>query len=382
MTETLANGSARDDASAAGLVYVSDERPGIRRLRHGDAFRYVDADGKAMRDAATLKRIRGIVIPPAWTDVWISPSPNGHIQATGRDARGRKQYRYHPDFRALRDGTKYEHIVAFGTALPKIRRQVDSDMRRQGLPREKVVAAVVHLLDTTLIRVGNASYAKDNGSFGLTTLRDRHVKVKGADIAFAFKGKSGKSWRLHMGDRRVAKIVRSCQELPGQHLFQYVDESGAQGAIGSADVNAYLRDVTGMDITAKEFRTWAGTVLAVTALRAYPPFDAETTAKANIREAIETVATRLGNTPTVCRKCYVHPAVLAAYLGGTFTIRAGRAAGGMSAEEAATFRYLKSTSAPKRRTRTVARAAATRRRNKSGRPRVAHINPTGEGAHP
>lgn len=313
--------SAEQDARAAGLSYLSDDRPGIRRVRRGASFGYVDSHGRAVRDKATLTRIRKIAIPPAWQGVWISPAANGHIQATGRDQKGRKQYRYHADFRAVRDGAKYDRIFAFAAALRKIRRQVSRDMARRGLPREKVVATVVHLLDTTLIRVGNAEYARQNGSFGLTTLRDRHVRVEGGAIRFAFSGKSGKTWQLRISDRRVAKIVKSCQELPGQHLFQYLDETGARQSIGSADVNDYLRDVTGMEVTAKDFRTWAGTVLAAMALGAYAEFDSLATAKANVREAIESVAARLGNTPTICRKCYIHPEIVESYLGGSLLLQ-------------------------------------------------------------
>ena len=334
--------SAKADADTAGLRYVSDEHPGVVRKKRGAGFRYVGADSKTIADPAIIKRIRSIAVPPAWTNVWICPSPHGHIQATGRDARGRKQYRYHPDFRSVRDGTKYEHLVAFGRVLPKLRRQVDRDMGRQGLPREKVVAVVVHLLDTMLIRVGNSAYARDNGSFGLTTLRNRHVKVNGGELRFEFRGKSGKVWRLRMHDRRVARIVRSSQELPGQHLFQYLDEGGEHVSIGSSDVNAYLGEVTGADVTAKDFRTWAGTVLAATALSAFPPFDTAATAKANVRAAIEEVADRLGNTPTVCRKCYIHPMVLEAYLGGALRLaRPGRTSAWMTPEETGVLSFLR-----------------------------------------
>ena len=334
--------TAKADADTAGLRYVSDEHPGVVRKKRGSGFRYVGADSKTITDPAIIKRIRSIAVPPAWTNVWICPSANGHIQATGRDARGRKQYRYHPDFRSVRDGTKYEHLVAFGSVLPKLRRQVDRDMGRQGLPLEKVVAVVVHLLDTMLIRVGNSAYARDNGSFGLTTLRNRHVKVNGGELRFEFRGKSGKVWRLRMHDRRVARIVRSSQELPGQHLFQYLDEGGAHVSIGSSDVNAYLREVTGTDVTAKDFRTWAGTVLAATALSAFPPFDTAATAKANVRAAIEEVADRLGNTPTVCRKCYIHPMVLETYLDGALRLaRPGRTSAWMTPEETGVLSFLR-----------------------------------------
>ncbi|HZP18712.1 MAG TPA: DNA topoisomerase IB [Bauldia sp.] len=339
-TEIQANGAA--DAKAVGLIYVSDERPGISRVEINGAFRYRDHSGRAVRDAPTLKRIRRLAVPPAWTDVWISPSPNGHIQATGRDARGRKQYRYHPDFRAVRDGNKYEHLIEFATALPKLRRRIERDMRRPGLPREKVLATIVHLLERTFIRVGNAEYARQNNSFGLTTMRNRHVIVGQGTLRFEFKGKSNKVWRLKIEDRRVAKIVKSCQELPGQHLFQYLDETGERQRVGSADVNQYLREVTGRDVTAKDFRTWAGTVLAATRLLGYPPADTAAVAKANLREAIEEVADRLGNTPTVCRKCYVHPAVIESYLAGNLALDAeARAGKGFRKEERAVLAFLK-----------------------------------------
>lgn len=319
--QSESNVSAVEDARAAGLVYRGDDTVGLRRVKRGTGFAYVDAAKRRVRDPATLKRIRRIVIPPAWTDVWISPIANGHLQATGRDARGRKQYRYHDDFRAQRDGTKYDHIFAFAGALKKIRAQVTRDMALRGLARQKVVATVVYLLDTTLIRVGNAAYARENQSFGLTTLRDRHVAISGQEMRFAFKGKSGKTWQLKMRDRRVARIVKSCQDLPGQHLFQYLDEDGTVQSVGSSDVNDYLRQTTGMDVTAKDFRTWAGTVLAAMALSEFETFDSAAAAKANVRAAIEQVASRLGNTPTVCRKCYVHPGILESYLGGELLLQ-------------------------------------------------------------
>ncbi|HEY5081905.1 MAG TPA: DNA topoisomerase IB [Bauldia sp.] len=316
--------SARDDARHSGLRYLADETPGMHRLRHGEGFRYVSADGKAVRDSDTLARIKHLAIPPAWTHVWISPSANGHLQATGRDARGRKQYRYHADFRAARDRTKYEHILTFGRALETIRDRVKADMARHGLQREKVLATIVYLLDTTLIRVGNDEYARTNGSFGLTTLRNKHVDVHGGALHFEFKGKSGKQWRLDVHDRRVARIVKSCQELPGQHLFEYLDENGERQSVGSADVNAYLREITGAEVTAKDFRTFAGTVLAAEALRKFKPSASQSEAKVNVRAAVEEVAGRLGNTLAVCRKCYIHPEIVAAYLDGCLTPRAGK----------------------------------------------------------
>jgi DNA topoisomerase-1 len=307
----------RDAAEEAGLRYVSDEGPGIVRRRAGKGFSYRLPKGGPVKDAATLKRIRSLAIPPAWTQVWICPDPDGHIQATGRDDAGRKQYRYHPRWREVRDAAKYSHLLDFARALPAIRDRIVKDMARPGLPREKVLATVVYLLESTLIRVGNDDYAKQNGSYGLTTLQDKHVKVEGAELRFAFKGKSGKVWNLGIKDRRVARIVRACQDLPGQELFQYLDEAGETRDVTSADVNAYLREITGQEITAKDFRTWAGTVLAALALREYEKVDTQAAAKRNIRQAIERVSARLGNTPTICRKCYVHPAVLEGYLEGS-----------------------------------------------------------------
>jgi DNA topoisomerase-1 len=310
----------REAAEAAGLVYVSDEDRGLRRDRKGDGFEYFKASGDPVTDDATLERIRKLAIPPAWTDVWICPRANGHLQATGRDARGRKQYRYHPQFREVRESTKYEHMMEFARALPAIRGKLAEHMALRGLPREKVLATVVHLLETTLIRVGNDDYAKENKSYGLTTLRNPHVKVEGAELRFQFKGKSGKQWRLQVKDRRIAKIIRACQDLPGQRLFQYVDEDGEVREVTSADVNAYLKEITGREITAKDFRTWAGTVMAALALQEFEAFDTKATQKKNLKAAIERVAARLGNTPTICRKCYIHPEVLNAYAEGQLLV--------------------------------------------------------------
>lgn len=301
-------------AREAGLRYVSDESEGIRRRRRGASFCYVSPDSKPLRDSKTLARIKALAIPPAWTDVWICPDAKGHLQATGRDARGRKQYRYHPRWRAVRDESKYDRLVAFARALPRLRRRVRRDLRRRGLPREKAIAAVVRLLESTLIRVGNEEYAETNGSFGLTTLRNRHALVHGSAIRFSFRGKSGIKREVELHDARLAKIVRKCQDVPGQELFGYLDEDGQARDIGSADVNEYLRQVTGQDFTAKDFRTWAGTALAAQALREFEDFDSEAAAKRNITKAIERVAARLGNTKAVCRKCYIHPAVIDAYL--------------------------------------------------------------------
>ncbi|WP_262273111.1 DNA topoisomerase IB [Microvirga yunnanensis] len=306
----------RDAAESAGLRYVSDEEPGIRRRKSGKSFTYTGPDGRTIDDRSILERIKSLAIPPAYTDVWICTKANGHIQATGRDAKGRKQYRYHPAFREVRESTKYEHMLEFARGLPAIRKTIDAHMSLRGLPREKVLATVVHLLENTLIRVGNSDYVKQNKSYGLTTLRDPHVKVDGGELRFQFKGKSGKTWRLQVKDRRIAKIVKACQDLPGQDLFQYLDENGEQQSVTSADVNAYLKEITGSEITAKDFRTWAGTVLAALALAEFEAFDSDAKAKKNIRAAIEKVSARLGNTPSICRKCYVHPEVFASYLDG------------------------------------------------------------------
>jgi DNA topoisomerase I len=306
-----------ESAKAAGLRYVSDRRPGLRREPDGEGFRYLDKDGQPITDEETLRRIKALAIPPAWTDVWICPNPRGHLQATGRDARGRKQYRYHPRWRQVRDENKYDRMMAFGRALPQIRAQVEADLARPGLPREKVLATVVRLLETTLIRVGNEEYARANRSFGLTTLRTRHVSVNGARVEFKFRGKSGIKHNIGVDDRRLARIVKRCQSLPGQELFQYLDDEGQPQTIDSEDVNDYLHSITGQDFTAKDFRTWAGTVLAAVALRAFESFDSATQAKKNVVQAIESVATRLGNTPTICRKCYVHPAIIESYVDGT-----------------------------------------------------------------
>lgn len=304
-------------ARVAGLRYITDERPGIRRKRVGKGFVYFGIDGKRIRDREEIRRIASLAIPPAWTNVWISPDPNGHLQATGRDARGRKQYRYHPRWRSVRDETKYERIMAFGAALPRIRRTVSKHMALHGLPRQRVLATVVRLLETTLIRVGNEEYARVNRSFGLTTMRDGHVAVRSTSLRFSFRGKSGIRHTIDLGDPRLAKIVKRCRDLPGHELFQYLDDDDEPHTIDSSDVNEYLREVAGDDFTAKDFRTWAGTVLAAVALREFESFDSKTQAKKNVLRAIETVAERLGNTPSVCRKCYVHPEIIDSYMDGT-----------------------------------------------------------------
>ncbi len=303
-------------AKSAGLRYVTDARPGIQRLKRGKAFRYVDAEGKPVREAETLGRIKSLVIPPAWTNVWICPLANGHLQATGRDARGRKQSRYHPRWREARDETKYQHMLAFGDALPGIRTRVEHDMALPGLPRLKVLAALVRLMETTFIRVGNVEYARENKSYGLTTMRNRHATIRGATVTFDFAGKSGVHHTIDVENRRLAKIVKQCQELPGHELFQYLDEEGERHSVDSADVNEYLHEITGLHFTAKDFRTWAGSVLAAMLLREMEPYESQTQAKKNVVEAIKAVAARLGNTPSVCRKCYVHPEVLVKYMDG------------------------------------------------------------------
>lgn len=305
---------ALDAAREAGLRYVSDSTPGIRRRKRGKGFGYVGPDGHTLSDPTTLARIRKLAIPPAYTDVWISPSPNGHIQATGRDARGRKQYRYHPKWREARDETKFGRMLAFSEALPRIRQRVERDLGATGLPREKVVAAVVHLLECTGIRVGNDEYARANRSFGLTTLQDDHVRVKGSTMRFQFRGKSGKQHSVSLNNKRLARVVRRCQALPGEDLFQYVDENGEQQTIGSSDVNDYLRETTGEDFTAKDFRTWAGTTLALEALEDLGPAASEKDAKATILQAVDRVSQQLNNTRAICRKYYVHPLVFDHYL--------------------------------------------------------------------
>jgi DNA topoisomerase-1 len=314
---TVPNADPPAAAKAAGLRYVNDSKPGIRREGSPGGFRYVDARGEPILDEDTLKRIKSLAIPPAWTDVWICPQASGHLQATGRDARGRKQYRYHPKWREVRDDVKYERMIKFGKALPAIRSEVDRALRLPGLPREKVLATIVYLLETTMMRVGNEEYARENKSFGLTTLRNRHVRIDGSDVEFRFRGKSGVWHQVKVHDRRLARIIQRSRDLPGQELFEYVDDEGETRTVDSSDVNDYLRQVTGEDYTAKDFRTWAGTVLAAVALREFEQFDSQAQAKKNVTQAIQSVAEKLRNTPSVCRKCYVHPAILDSYLEGT-----------------------------------------------------------------
>lgn len=337
-----AQSSARD----AALIYVSDAEPGIRRLKTGKGFSYKGPNGKPVSDAARA-RIEAIVIPPAWTDVWISPDANGHIQATGRDQRGRKQYRYHPQWAQERDGAKYSSLVAFAESLAKLRRTIDSDLHRHGLPFERVVAAVVWLLDNTMIRVGNAAYARDNKSFGLTTLRDRHVDIKGSSLRFAFKGKSGKEWRLKLVDRRIAGIVRGAQDLPGQKLFQYLDEDGNRRPVRSDDVNRYIRDAAGDAFSSKHFRTWGGTIHAASLFAQTELPESQAQQKRVMNSVIDRVAERLGNTRAVCRKCYIHPQVFEAWSKGRLldemaqANKRKRSIDGLDDEEALVLRWLK-----------------------------------------
>ncbi|OJU29853.1 MAG: DNA topoisomerase I [Nitrobacter sp. 62-13] len=301
-----------------GLRYVSDSAPGYRRRRAGTSFSYYDKDGKRITDAAVIRRIKSIGIPPAYEFVWICPSPDGHIQATGVDARGRKQYRYHPKWCELRDQNKYEHIIQFAAALPALRARVASDLKRDGLSREKVLATIVSLLEKTLIRVGNAEYARTNKSYGLTTMRRKHVAIGRGVLRFEFTGKSGKQWKLRVEDRRIAAIVKRCAEIPGHELFKYLDDDGKSRTVGSGDVNDYIKEITRQDFSAKDFRTWAATVLAALALAEFKTYDSQAEAKRNVVAAIEKVAKQLGNTPAICRKSYVHPEILSAYMSGDF----------------------------------------------------------------
>ena len=303
-------------AQEAGLRYVSDDQPGYSRKKKGDDFEYLDTQGKPITDETRLLRIRRLAIPPAYTDVWICPSANGHLQGTGRDARRRKQYRYHEKWRDARDETKYDRMLIFGAALPKIRAKVEADLSLPGLPKEKVLATIVSIMERTFIRVGNEEYAKQNNSYGLTTMRNKHVAVQGAKVQFKFRGKSGVEHAVKIADRRLARIVKKVQDLPGQELFGYIDDQGNVRDVKSQDVNDYLREITAEDFTAKDFRTWAGTVLAAVALDKLGPCELKQAAKSNIKNAVTAVAKILGNTPAVCRKCYIHPAVLQTYLSG------------------------------------------------------------------
>lgn len=344
-----AGGTVQTEAAAAAraarLRYVSDRKPGITRHRRGASFGYRSPDGRPIRDADTLARIKRLAVPPAWEEVWISPDPDGHIQAVGRDARGRKQYRYHPRWRSVRDEAKFDRLSAFAEKLPQIRARVAADLARPGMPRAKVLAAVVRLLETTLIRVGNDEYARSNESFGLTTLRNRHARVNGRKVVFDFKGKSGIEHRIDLEDERLARIVRKCREIPGQDLFAYIDECGQPCDVGSADVNEYLREIAGEDVTAKDFRTWAATTLAAVALERCEAGESKAALKRNVRRAVEAVAEMLRNTATVCRKCYIHPAVIEGYLDGTLRSSLRRTArsiacAGLKPEEAAVLAFL------------------------------------------
>jgi DNA topoisomerase-1 len=332
----------------ARLHYVTDQRAGIRRLKSGSGFRYVGADGQPVRRKDILARIRALAIPPAWTDVWICPDARGHVQATGRDAKGRKQYRYHSDWRATRDETKFDRMQAFAHALPILRRRARADLARPGLPREKVLATLVQLLERSLIRVGNEEYARQNESFGLTTMRDKHVRVNGGTVRFQFRGKSGKHHTIDVNDWRLAQVVKQCRELPGHELFQYVDADGRRQRVGSGDLNTYLRNVTGEEFTSKDFRTWWATVLAVKALRELQPGRSKTHSERNVLLAIEAVAGLLGNTRAVCRKSYVHPGVIDCYVEGSLgkilerrTKTAARPAAGLRPDEVALLTVLK-----------------------------------------
>jgi DNA topoisomerase-1 len=336
-------------AKRAQLRYVHDSMPGITRQKARNGFDYRLPDGSLVRDIATLKRIRKLAIPPAWTDVWICRDPNGHLQATGRDQRGRKQYRYHPRWREVRDEAKYGKLLIFARVLPLIRARIEEDLKRPGLPRERVLAAVVRLMDLTLFRVGNSEYARANKSFGLTTLRDRHVRIEGSHIHLSFRGKSGNRYESDINDRRLARIVKDCRDLPGYELFQYLDGEGDQHVVGSEEVNAYLREITGEDITAKDFRTWAGTQLAAKALRGFRDLETESKRKKAIVRAVEKVAKHLGNTPAICRRCYIHPAIFEGYIDGTLLEALAAKADAylkdniehMSPEEAAVTAYLR-----------------------------------------
>jgi len=328
-------------ARAAGLRYVDDHLPGIRRKRAGRGFAYVGADGKRITDAAELERIRKIGVPPAYEDVWICPLPNGHMQATARDARGRKQYRYHPAWREVRDATKYEHTTRFARALPSIRKRVADDLARPGFPREKVLAAIVRLLDATAIRVGNAEYAKDNESFGLTTLRTDHVRISGSTLRFKFRGKSGVEHAIALDDKRLARIVRRLRDLPGEELFTFVDDDGAAQAVTSDDVNAYIREASGDDFTSKDFRTWRGTAVLALELERLPPVETQSDRKQALNEALAIAAAVLGNTRAICRNCYVHPAVIEMFLDeGTLPLRRARRTTGLDADEARVLAFL------------------------------------------
>jgi len=367
-------------AKLAKLRHVSDDIPGINRHKARRGFDYRFPDGEWVRDLDTLKRIRSLVIPPAWTAVWICPHPNGHIQAIGRDQRGRKQYRYHPRWREVRDESKYGKMLAFGHVLPVIRERVEADLRKHGLPRERVLAAVVRLMETTLFRIGNTEYAKANKSYGLTTLRDRHVEIDGSHIHLDFRGKHGIRHETDINDRRLARIIKDCRDLPGYELFQYLDENSNRHTIDSADVNEYLREISGEQITAKDFRTWAGTNLAALALQEYELFETEAKRKRAVVRAVEKVAKHLGNTPAICRRCYIHPAIFDGYLDGTLlnTLKEqtqtylAQNVTGMSAEEAAVTAFLRLRLGELEKQQKEASSSAGNGRNNCGRLRHAN----------
>lgn len=335
-------------AEEAALHYASDAEPGIRRIKAGRGFGYRTAEGSRVEDRGTLDRIGKLGIPPAWTDVWISPDPNGHIQATGRDDRGRKQYRYHERWSACRDEAKFASLVGFAEALPRLRKRIDADLRKRGLCRERVLASIVWLLDNTMIRIGNATYARANKSFGLTTLRRRHVAVEGNRVRFDFKGKSGRHWQLDLVDRRIVRIIRQAQELPGQHLFQYIDDEGSRRAVHSHDVNDYLRQAMGADFTSKHFRTWGGTKAALALFAQVPLPDTDRAKRITVNRLVDDVAGWLGNTRTISRRCYIHPAVIESWQNGALeaqiaVARRGvrRASRHMDQEEMIVLRWLR-----------------------------------------
>lgn len=339
-------GHPPSSAERAGLRYVTDDVPGLTRRRHGKGFAYLDADGKHIKDTGIRERIEGLVIPPAWTEVWICPSADGHIQATGRDDRGRKQYIYHPDWERVRNETKYNRMIPFAEVLPEIRRRCDEDLRRKKMSREKVLATVVSLLDRTLIRIGNVEYARTNSSFGLTTLRDRHVDFNGTTLTFSFQGKSGKTHTIELNDPRLARVVRKCRDIPGYELFQYYEEDGARSAVDSASVNQYIREVSGSDFTAKDFRTWGGSVHAALVLYDLGPASSQRNALRKLSQMAKSVGERLGNTPAVCRAYYIHPALIAAFEDGSFhnkwKLLLARARGnGLEKEEEALLKFLR-----------------------------------------
>nr|WP_095194726.1 DNA topoisomerase IB [Pseudomonas sp. Irchel 3A7] len=324
---------AMPDALPPDLHYVDDTQPGITRRKLRGKFCYVDPAGQRITDPDEIQRINSLAVPPAYTDVWICADPRGHLQATGRDARGRKQYRYHPRWREVRDTDKYSRLRDFGLALPKLRKQLEALLAAPGFSRDKVMATVITLLDATLIRVGNTQYARDNRSYGLTTLRSRHVEINGSAILFQFRGKSGVEHQITVKDRRLARIIKRCQDIPGQNLFQYLDENGERHTITSNDVNSYLQTLTGADFTAKDYRTWAGSALALAVLRTLQ-WQPESEAKRHVVEMVKNVARQLGNTPAVCRKCYIHPAVLESFLLGALAeLPRPRTRKGLRAEE-------------------------------------------------